>query len=107
MLRRILAVGSAALLAFTVATTPLYAADLGMPTKAPVYKAAPEAVEEFCWPCVLALLAAAAALRECAPAIAEIFARTRLHEPHAGMLGTSKLGSDEAGVLLDRALPVG
>jgi hypothetical protein len=58
MLRRIMAVGSAALLAFTVATTPLYAADLGMPMKAPVYKA-PEAVEEFCWPCVLALLAAA------------------------------------------------
>ena len=58
MLRRIMAVGSAALLAFTVATTPLYAADLGMPTKAPIYKA-PEAVEEFCWPCVLALLAAA------------------------------------------------
>ena len=55
----------------------------------------------------LALLAAAAALRECAPAIAEIFARTRLHEPHAGMLGTSKLGSDEARDLLDRALPVG
>jgi len=55
----------------------------------------------------LALLAAAAALRECAPAVAEIFARTRLHEPHAGMLGTSKLGSDEAGVLLDQALPVG
>jgi hypothetical protein len=59
MLRRILAVGSAALLAFTITTTPLYAADLGMPTKAPVYKAAPEAVEEFCWPCLLALLAAA------------------------------------------------
>jgi putative acyl-CoA dehydrogenase len=55
----------------------------------------------------LALLAAAAAVRECAPAIAEIFARTRLHEPHAGMLGTSKLGSDEARDLLDRALPVG
>jgi putative acyl-CoA dehydrogenase len=55
----------------------------------------------------LALLAAAAALRECAPAVAEIFARTRLHEPHAGMLGTSKVGSDEAGVLLERALPVG
>ena len=59
MLRRIMAVGSAALLTFTVATTPLYAADLGMPTKAPVYKAPPEAVAEFCWPCVLALLAAA------------------------------------------------
>jgi hypothetical protein len=60
MFRRITAVGSAALLAFTLATTPLYAADLGMPTKAPVYKAPPaEVVEEFCWPCVLALLAAA------------------------------------------------
>ena len=60
MLRRIMAVGSAALLAFTVATTPVYAADLGMPTKAPVYKAEPApVVEEFCWPCVLALLAAA------------------------------------------------
>jgi len=58
MFRRITAVGSAALLAFTLATTPLYAADLGMPMKAPIYKA-PEAVEEFCWPCVLALLAAA------------------------------------------------
>jgi len=57
MLRRITAVGSAALLAFTLATTPLYAADLGMPTKAPPM--APAAVEEFCWPCVLALLAAA------------------------------------------------
>jgi len=58
MFRRITAVGSAALLAFTLATTLLYAADLGMPTKAPVYKA-PEVVEEFCWVCVLALLAAA------------------------------------------------
>jgi hypothetical protein len=59
MFRRILAVGSAALLAFTIATTPLYAADLGMPMKAPIYKAPVEAVEEFCWPCILALLAAA------------------------------------------------
>jgi hypothetical protein len=42
-MRRVLAVGSAALLAFTVTTTPLSAADLGMPTKAPIYKA-PEAV---------------------------------------------------------------
>jgi hypothetical protein len=58
MFRRIMAIGSAVLLSFTLATTPLYAADLGMPTKAPVYKA-PEVVEEFCWPCVLALLAAA------------------------------------------------
>jgi hypothetical protein len=45
--RRILAVGSAALLAFTVTSSPLSAADLGMPTKAPIYKA-PEAVpQEF------------------------------------------------------------
>ena len=56
-MRRILAVGSAALLAFTVTTTHLSAADLGMPTNAPIYKA-PEVVEEFCWPCVLVLLAA-------------------------------------------------
>jgi putative acyl-CoA dehydrogenase len=55
----------------------------------------------------LALLAAAAALRESAPATAEIFARTRLDEPHAGMLGTSNVGSDEARVLLERALPAG
>jgi len=46
-MRRILAVGSAALLAFTVTTAPLSAADLGMPTKAPVV-AAP-AVAEFDW----------------------------------------------------------
>jgi hypothetical protein len=46
-MRRILAVGSAALLAFTVSTAPLSAADLGMPTKAPVV-AAP-AVAEFEW----------------------------------------------------------
>ena len=46
-MRRILAVGSAALLAFTVTTAPLSAADLGMPTKAPVV-AAP-VVEEVAW----------------------------------------------------------
>ena len=46
-MRRILAVGSAALLAFTITTAPLSAADLGMPTKAPVV-AAP-VVEEFAW----------------------------------------------------------
>jgi len=46
-MRRILAIGSAALLAFTVTTTPLSAADLGMPTKAPVV-AAP-VVEEVAW----------------------------------------------------------
>jgi putative acyl-CoA dehydrogenase len=53
----------------------------------------------------LALLAAAAALRESAPAVAEIFARTRLQEVHGGMLGTSKIESDEARLLLERALP--
>ncbi len=58
MFRRIMAVGSAGLLAFTIATTPLYAADLGMPMKAPIYKA-PVAEEEFCWPCLVALLVAA------------------------------------------------
>ena len=46
-MRRILAVGSAALLAFTITTAPLSAADLGMPTKAPVV-AAP-VVAEFDW----------------------------------------------------------
>ncbi len=55
----------------------------------------------------LALLAAAAALRECAPAVAEIFARTRLHEPHGGILGTSSLEPSEAELLLGRALPAG
>jgi hypothetical protein len=55
---RILVVAAAGLLAFTVSAPPVSAADLGMPTKAPIYKA-PEVVEEFCWPCVLALLAAA------------------------------------------------
>jgi len=58
MLRRITAVGSAVLLAFTLSTTPLDAADLGMPTKAPIYKA-PLVEEEFCWACVIALLVAA------------------------------------------------
>jgi len=40
-MRRILAIGSAALLAFTVTTTPLSAADLGMPLKAPPIVAPP------------------------------------------------------------------
>jgi hypothetical protein len=64
MLRRIMAVGSAALLAFTIATTPLNAADLGMPTKAPVYKA-PEVVEEICVPCLLALIGVGVCLAVC------------------------------------------
>ena len=40
-MRRILAIGSAALLAFTVTATPAPAADLGMPLKAPPIVAAP------------------------------------------------------------------
>ena len=64
MLRRITAVGSAALVVFTLATTPLYAADLGMPTKAPIYKA-PEVVEEFCWPCLLPFVALGVCLAVC------------------------------------------
>jgi putative acyl-CoA dehydrogenase len=55
----------------------------------------------------LALLAAAAALRESAPAVAELFARTRLHDRHDAMLGTSDIAASEAGLLLDRALPAG
>jgi putative acyl-CoA dehydrogenase len=54
----------------------------------------------------LALLAAAAALQTSAtPAVAELFARTRLHEPHDAMLGTSDIEVDEANDLLERALP--
>jgi hypothetical protein len=64
MLRRITAVGSAALVAFTLATTPIYAADLGMPTKAPIYKA-PEVVEEFCWACLLPFVALGVCLAVC------------------------------------------
>jgi putative acyl-CoA dehydrogenase len=53
----------------------------------------------------LALLAAAAALRGSAPAVAELYARTRLHDGHGALLGTSDLASDEARGLLERALP--
>jgi hypothetical protein len=44
-MRRILAIGSAALLAFTVTTAPLSAADLGMPLKAPPIAAPPPEVD--------------------------------------------------------------
>ena len=45
-MRRVLAIGSAALLAFTVTTAPLHAADLGMPMKAaPITEVAPAAVD--------------------------------------------------------------
>jgi hypothetical protein len=57
-MRRILAIGSAALLAFTVTATPAPAADLGMPTKAPIYKA-PVVVEEDYLPLLVAFLVAA------------------------------------------------
>jgi len=53
----------------------------------------------------LAMLAAAAALTESAPAVAEAFARTRLATPRGGTFGTSDLAESEAGELLTRALP--
>jgi putative acyl-CoA dehydrogenase len=53
----------------------------------------------------LAVLAAAAALRASAPAVAELFARTRLEERSQPMFGTSSLESAEASFVLDRALP--
>jgi putative acyl-CoA dehydrogenase len=54
----------------------------------------------------LALLAAAAALRARAtPAVAEVFARTRLRDHHDAMLGTSEIAADETAILLERALP--
>ncbi|HML14333.1 MAG TPA: isovaleryl-CoA dehydrogenase [Xanthobacteraceae bacterium] len=53
----------------------------------------------------LALLAAAAALAESAPAIAEIFARARLSEPHGATYGTATVEGAEVAALLERALP--
>jgi putative acyl-CoA dehydrogenase len=53
----------------------------------------------------LALLAAAAALRQSAPEVAALFARTRLEQGHGAMYGTSRIGADEARRLIDRALP--
>jgi putative acyl-CoA dehydrogenase len=54
----------------------------------------------------LAVLAAAAALRQgSAPALAELFARTRLAERHGAMYGTSEIAPGEARVVLERALP--
>jgi putative acyl-CoA dehydrogenase len=54
----------------------------------------------------LALLAAAAALRQSAgPEVANLFARTRLQERHGAMYGTSELPPDDARRLIDRALP--
>jgi putative acyl-CoA dehydrogenase len=55
----------------------------------------------------LAILAAGAALRECAPPmISDIFVRTRLAERHGGLFGTSAIESGDADVILRRALPV-
>jgi len=53
----------------------------------------------------LALLAAAAALRQSAPEVAALFARTRLEDRHGAMYGTSRIALDEARRLIDRALP--
>jgi putative acyl-CoA dehydrogenase len=53
----------------------------------------------------LALLAAAAALTESAPGIAETFARTRLLAPRGGTFGTADLSVPEVTMLSERALP--
>jgi putative acyl-CoA dehydrogenase len=53
----------------------------------------------------LALLAAAAALNAVSPHHAELFARTRLAAPHAGMYGAVDLAPDDIQSLLVRALP--
>ena len=54
----------------------------------------------------IALLAAAAAQRECAPpAVAELFARTRLAPRRGRLYGTSAIDSAETTALLDRTLP--
>ncbi|HLZ06751.1 MAG TPA: acyl-CoA dehydrogenase family protein [Bradyrhizobium sp.] len=53
----------------------------------------------------LALLAAAAALNKVAPRSAELFAATRLANPHAGMYGAVDLAENDTSALLERALP--
>jgi putative acyl-CoA dehydrogenase len=53
----------------------------------------------------LALLAAAAALRESAPKVAELFARTRLSARHDALLGTGGIAANDAAFLMERALP--
>ena len=53
----------------------------------------------------LARLAAAAALRASAPAVAELFARTRLHDSHEALFGTARMNAQETRLLLGRALP--
>src|SRR5262249_51481118 len=50
----------------------------------------------------LALLAAAAALRQSAPPqVAELFARTRLARRHGAMYGTAEIAADDARALLE------
>src|SRR5262249_57215894 len=53
----------------------------------------------------LALLAAAAALRQSAPEVAALFARTRLEQVHGAMYGTSRIAADEARRRIAPALP--
>ena len=53
----------------------------------------------------LALLAAAAALAESAPVVAEAFVRTRLANPRGGTFGTTDLSVPEVTMLSERALP--
>jgi len=53
----------------------------------------------------LALLAAAAALNQVAPRSAELFAATRLENPHASMYGAVDLADNDARALIERALP--
>ncbi len=53
----------------------------------------------------LACMAAASALRASAPEIATLFARTRLHDRHEPMFGTSSITPSEARLVLDHALP--
>ena len=53
----------------------------------------------------IALLAAAAALTKSAPAVAEVFARTRLSGRRGATFGTSDISEREASMLLERALP--
>jgi hypothetical protein len=53
----------------------------------------------------LAQLAAAAALRESAPVIAELFSRTRLHDCHGALFGTGDFAAGEIARVIDRALP--
>jgi putative acyl-CoA dehydrogenase len=55
----------------------------------------------------LAALAAVAALCRTAPAVAELYARTRLRQPQGPLLGASNIDADEARRLIERALPAG